>query len=189
VVCAALLAALLAERLLRPVDGRSVPQRGRRRRSRVDVPDQLIGYLDVASRELRSGASLAAARRRAAESHPLGASVDRATLDPDGAVVAQAMAATTLGGSAAAALDHAAAVLRERRAVRHERIAQASMARLSARVLTVVPLGFAAWAAASSASTRRAYLDSPLGAGAALLGVTLNLCGWWWMRRIVGRHG
>jgi tight adherence protein B len=114
--------------------------------------------------------------------------MDRATLDPDGAVAAQALAAATLGGSAAAALDHAAAVLRERRAVRHERIAQAAMARLSARVLTVVPLVFAAWAATSSRTTRRAYLDSPLGFGAALLGVTLNLSGWWWMRRIVGRH-
>ena len=88
------------------------------------------------------------------------------------------------GGPAAAALDRAAAVLRERRSWRAERRAQAAQARLGATVLTVVPLGFAAWSAAGSERVRDVYAASPVALALAALGLCLNAAGWWWMRRI-----
>ena len=83
-------------------------------------------------------------------------------------------------------LDRAAAVVRERRTWQHERVVQAAQARTSARVLTFLPLAFAAWGVATSASVRAAYADSPVTIVVAALGVALNAVGWWWMRRVVG---
>lgn len=83
-------------------------------------------------------------------------------------------------------LDRAAAVVRERRTWQHERVVQAAQARMSARVLTFLPLAFAAWGVATSASVRAAYADSPVTVVVAALGVALNAVGWWWMRRVVG---
>jgi tight adherence protein B len=83
-------------------------------------------------------------------------------------------------------LDRAAAVVRERRTWRHERIVQAAQARTSARVLTFLPLAFAMWGVATSASVRAAYAGSPVTVVVAAVGVGLNTVGWWWMRRVVG---
>lgn len=83
-------------------------------------------------------------------------------------------------------LDRAAAVVRERRTWQHERVVQAAQARTSARVLTFLPLAFAAWGVATSASVRAAYAASPVTVVVAALGVALNAVGWWWMRRVVG---
>lgn len=83
-------------------------------------------------------------------------------------------------------LDRATAVVRERRTWQHERVVQAAQARTSARVLTVLPLAFAAWGVATSASVRAAYADSPITVLVAVFGVALNAVGWWWMRRVVG---
>jgi Flp pilus assembly protein TadB len=82
-------------------------------------------------------------------------------------------------------LARTTSVIRERRAWRNERRVQAAQARTSARVLTFLPLGFAAWGAASSGSVRHAYATSPATAGVALIGLGLNVVGWWWMRRLV----
>jgi Flp pilus assembly protein TadB len=90
-----------------------------------------------------------------------------------------------LGGPVAATLDEAAAVLRERSAARAERIAQGSQARLSARVLTIVPIGFALWSALTSQRTRDIYLASAGGAVCAGCGLALNLIGWRWMKRAI----
>jgi len=83
-------------------------------------------------------------------------------------------------------LDRAVVIVRERRAWRLERHAQAAQARTSARVLTVLPLVFAVWGAVSSPSVREAYATSPVTAAVAVVGVVLNLAGWWWMGRVVG---
>jgi tight adherence protein B len=83
-------------------------------------------------------------------------------------------------------LDRAAAVVRERRTWQHERVVQAAQARTSARVLTFLPLAFAMWGVATSASVRAAYAGSPVTVVVAALGVALNAVGWWWMRRVVG---
>jgi tight adherence protein B len=109
------------------------------------------------------------------------------TSNPDEAVVLHAIrAAHALGGSMTATLDAAAALLRERAVIRSEATMFSAQARLSARVLTGVPLAFAAWSAASSRSFRAA-LVSPIGLASALLGGACNLVGWWWMRRIVNK--
>ena len=103
------------------------------------------------------------------------------------ALTVQALAATAhLGGPIAATLDEAAAVLRERAAAHAERQAHGAQSRLSARVLTVVPVGFALWSAVASQRTRDVYVATTAGGICALCGIALNLAGWLWMRRIIG---
>jgi Flp pilus assembly protein TadB len=105
---------------------------------------------------------------------------------PDVALAAQALSACAhLGGPVAATLDEAATVLRERAAARAERVAHSSQTRLSARVLTVVPLGFALWSAIVSQRTRDVYLSSGAGTMCAACGLALNLIGWRWMKRTI----
>jgi Flp pilus assembly protein TadB len=105
----------------------------------------------------------------------------------DLALTVQALSATAhLGGPVAATLDEAAAVLRERAAARAERRAHGSQARLSARVLTIVPLVFAVWSAVASQRTRDIYLSSVAGGICASCGLALNLAGWQWMKRTIG---
>lgn len=165
-------------------------------------PADCASLLDAIARQVRSGSSLTgAALEEITARSPLGAVADRLAAgdsfdvaldsvgpgDADVALTVQALsAAAHLGGPIAATLDAAAAVLREHAAARAERQAQSAQARLSARVLTVVPFGFALWSAASSQRTRAVYVSSIAGAICALCGVVVNLVGWWWMRRIIG---
>ena len=87
------------------------------------------------------------------------------------------------------AIDAAASVLRERDAVAADARAHSAQARLSARVLTVVPLAFAAWSAATDERVRHTYLATSVGALCIAAGLALNTVGWWWMRRIVRAGG
>lgn len=171
------------------------------RSDRIPHPDY-AALLEAIARQVRSGSSLTAAFvEEATTTSPLalavgqvcaGASLvdalhDLAPGDADLAFTVRALAATArLGGPIAATLDEAAAVLRERAAARAERRAHGSQARLSARVLTVVPLGFGAWSALVSQQTRNVYLSSVAGATCAFCGLMLNLVGWQWMKRILG---
>ncbi len=163
----------------------------------VDYP----GMLDAIARRVRSGSSLTTAVVEEIDrSSPLGEVVDRLATggalsdaftdidakDSDLALTVQVLSATAhLGGPIAATLDEAAAVLRERAAARAERRAHSAQARLSARVLTVVPLGFATWSTFASQRTRDVYLATAVGGICALCGLGLNLVGWRWMKRIV----
>ena len=79
----------------------------------------------------------------------------------------------------------AAALLRERDTIRAEASAHSAQARLSARVLTAVPLVFASWSTVTSDSFRHS-LATPVGSACVALGAVLNLAGWRWMRRVVG---
>lgn len=202
-LCAAVLVALIAARAGRHLlpGPRKTEQRRVARWSRVVIADY-PGLLDAVARRVRSGSSLTiAVIEEVDRSSPLGEVVDRlaaggslsdalADVDPkdaDLALTVQALSATAhLGGPVAATLDEAAAVLRERAAARAERRAHGSQARLSARVLTVVPLGFATWSAVASQRTRDAYLSMSAGPICAVCGLGLNLVGWQWMKRIVG---
>ena len=153
-------------------------------------------FLDAAASEVRSGSSLteswAAAGRRqpvtgaaVVPGRTLAESLEHATTDRDEAVVLQvARVAVALGGPVAATLDAGAALLRERAAARAEALAHSSQARLSARVMTAVPLVFAAWSAVSSASFRSAVVN-PVGTASIVVGAALNLAGWRWMRAVV----
>ena len=174
----------------------------RTRRPRSHPPDY-SALLDGISRQVRSGSSLTSAtidEIDRSSSWSLRVVLDRLDTgdsladaltavcpdDDDLALTLQALSATAhLGGPIAATLDEAAAVLRERAAARAERRAQGSQARLSARVLTIVPLGFAVWSAAASRHTRDVYISTVAGGVCAICGLSLNVAGWRWMRRII----
>ena len=197
-VLTVLLAVPIARRV-RPSRGRSAQRVGRH--ARQAVPDY-AAMLDAIARQVRSGSSLTSAvLDEIGPGTPLSSVVDRLTdghslvdalaavvsPDPDSALTVQALLATAhLGGPVAATLDEAATVLRERAAARAERQAHGSQARLSARVLTVVPVVFALWSALASQRTREVYLSTAAGAVSAVVGLALNVAGWQWMKRIIG---
>ena len=172
-----------------------------RRRSRSRSHDY-ASLLDGISRQVRSGSSLTSAVIDEIDpSSPLHVVLDRLDTGDslaealaavvadhgDLALTVQALSATAhLGGPIAATLDEAAAVLRERAAALAERRAHGAQARLSARVLTIVPLGFAVWSGAVSQRTRDVYISTAAGAACAICGLALNLVGWRWMKRIIG---
>ena len=161
-----------------------------RRRTPRATATEWAAFLDTTSTEVRSGSSLIAALAHARSRHPtLAARVFSfdGNADPDLAVVAQSVStALELGGPVAATLHHGAALLRERAAQRAEAMAYSAQARLSAKVLTAVPLVFTVWSATTSATLRRAITGST-GLTAALAGLACNAVGWWWMRRIIAR--
>jgi Flp pilus assembly protein TadB len=152
--------------------------------------------LDAIAADLRGGSSLRSAVAASAGSAGLtGVAFNPTTTlsvvptltspEPAEAVVLQTVTvAAALGGAAATTLESGAALLRERAAIRADVVAHAAQAQLSARVLTAVPLIFAAWSLAASRSFRVAVC-SPPGATCVALGLLCNMAGWWWMRRIV----
>ncbi|MCB0980284.1 MAG: type II secretion system F family protein [Acidimicrobiaceae bacterium] len=173
---------------------------GRRHRATPST-EAWVALLDALAADVRAGASLRAAWASTAawpeapavalrpQTFPADGAAHEAGSPADEAVVHQAVrAAAELGGPVAATLDAGAALLRERLAARAEAQAHAAQARLSARVLTAVPLAFAGWSALTSASFRAALL-SPAGAVCAVAGGGLNLAGWAWMRRLVRAAG
>jgi len=173
------------------------PRRGTRRRRPATGADW-ARLLDLVAAHVRGGDSLRVALAAAQHELPLSGTVvtpstrledleTAATRDADEAVVVHVVGtAARLGGVAAATLHAGAAVLRERAAVRDDAAAHSAQARLSARVLTAVPLVFAAWGCLASAAFRHA-LATPAGATLVGTGLACNVLGWWWMRRIVGR--
>jgi hypothetical protein len=107
--------------------------------------------------------------------------------DPDLAIVlAVVTACLEHGGPAAEPLDRAAGVLRGRAAERAERRVQSAQARLSATVLTWLPIAVLAVMVTTSPAVRRVVV-SPIGTAVVTIGAIVNLVGWWWMRRIVER--
>lgn len=151
---------------------RSDPPPLARRCTPVRSGDDWARVLDHLAAEVRTGSSLAGA---------LG------TLSHDDAVVVHALVtAHTVGGPVAATLDGAAVTLRERVALRADARAHSSTARLSASVLTTLPLAFAVWMAATSAPVRAVWL-APVGVVCGTAGVALNTVGWVWMKRIFRR--
>lgn len=198
-VLTALMVAPAARRLRLQPRRPAVRTTGRRRAHRA--PADYASLLDAIARQVRSGSSLTSAVDDEIDlSTPLGVVADRlaegssltealAVVVPshaDVALTVQALSATAhLGGPIAATLDEAAAVLRERAAARAERQAHSSQARLSARVLTIVPLVFAAWSAVASQRTRDVYLSDVAGAVCASCGLALNIVGSKWMKRII----
>jgi tight adherence protein B len=165
---------------------------------RRQAPTEWADVADTIGVALRTGHSLRVSIEHALQQHEpaglvlrLGATLDDVLTaqptEPDEAVVVRAVqTAWRLGGPAAAGMHAAAALLRERRTLRAEARAQSAQARASARVLTGVPLAFAALGAATSASFR-AVIVTPSGATAALTGALLNGLGWQWMRLVVRR--
>ena len=170
----------------RPPDG---PPRQRTRRSRRTTEPDWARFLDLVAADVRGGSSLRHAVAAAAGSMAVDPSLlERPGTGPsDRALVAQALqVAAQLGGAVAATVQQTANVVRERAAVRAEAAVHSAQARLSARVLTAVPLVFSGWSAVADHTFRRALL-SPVGAAAAVAGLGCNLAGWAWMRRLIGQ--
>ncbi len=178
----------------------------RQRRRREPGPADVAVWCDELARDLRGGSTLrhtlttviprdgtTAARTEAlrlalerarpiddATAMTLGAG---AHLDLALAVIA---ATSEVGGSAAAAIDRVGATLRQRAADQAERRVHAAQARLSAHVMTAVPLSMLGLLLATDHDVRT-VMATPVGATCLIAGLTLNGGGWWWMRRIVGR--
>jgi tight adherence protein B len=90
-----------------------------------------------------------------------------------------------LGGSTVDAIERVADVLVARAAERDERRTASAQATLSARVLTLLPLGVAGLLALTEPSIRQ-VLGGPTGLACVGVGATLDLAGWWWMRTLIG---
>ena len=88
------------------------------------------------------------------------------------------------GGPAAEPLGRAAAMLRARVADIAERRTHSAQARLSAVVMTALPMCMLALLLLTSGAVRH-VLASPSGVGTVLLGAGLNLLGWRWMKRLI----
>jgi tight adherence protein B len=198
-----------AQMLLQPPSRsrrRRTSSRRRHRRLRRSCTAEIshtIELLDRLASEVRSGASLRGALESAC--HPtdeasateaiaqlarrVNAAVDATqpsrALTSHQAVATQAItAALTFGGAQGLALDNAATMLRERAAIESERAAHSTQARLSARVMTIVPVAFAGWTLSTNEPTRRA-VGTSLGTASLVVGIILNAVGWLWIRRIV----
>jgi tight adherence protein B len=180
--------------------------RSRRGRGAAAVEAALPPVLEAIARSLRAGASLPMAVAAAASGAPpavagdlagvvagssrrgLVASLDRWATErplPGVRLAAAALALTAeVGGSGARALDGLAVTLRQRQAVAGEVRALATQARLSALVLTVAPVAFAALAVAGDPRTAAVLLRSPVGQVCLALGLALDAAGAAWMARI-----
>jgi tight adherence protein B len=178
---------------------------GHRRRRRSAGARAVAAWCDELSRELRSGSTLRRALSTtipadgaiADRTAPLRLGLDRAltvgdatarVVDPGPHLrlaLAVIVATSEVGGSAAEAIDRVAGTLRQRATDHDERRVQAAQARLSAHVMTAVPLAMLGLLVASDDDVR-AVLRTPVGAACVLSGLVLNGSGWFWMRHIVG---
>ncbi len=90
------------------------------------------------------------------------------------------------GGTGAETLDRCAFRLRVRAEDRREQRLASAPARLSAGVLTVLPIGVLVLLTATSEAVRT-HLVSVTGFLGLVLGLGLNILGWRWMRRVLNR--
>ncbi len=102
-----------------------------------------------------------------------------------GLVVPVLSACAELGGPAALPLERVAATLHARSAERQERRTNSAQARLSARVLTTMPVGVLALLSFAEPAVR-STLTTPAGIACVVAGATFNVAGWCWMRRLIG---
>lgn len=174
-----------------------------RRRSGAGSPDEIAQWCDEIARAARSGSTLTAAVRGArapaalaAELAAIHLALDRgvplaAALEHAPAGNADAQLAFTVlracaehGGPPGEPIDRAAATLRGRAADLAERRTHSAQARLSAVVMTWLPIAMLALLLVSSASVRAA-VTGPAGLLVVASGAILNFVGWRWMGRII----
>jgi tight adherence protein B len=99
------------------------------------------------------------------------------------AVAALCLGAET-GGAQARAVDGVAATLRERLAVASEVRALTSQTRASMLVIAASPLAFCAFASATDPRTSTFLFRTPVGLACLAAGLSLDLVGALWMRRL-----
>jgi tight adherence protein B len=184
---------------------RSIQRLARRRTSGRVEPAALAAWCDSLARALRGGSTLrhamctvpppACVETRLAPALlalERGASVVAALSNLDARshdldlVLVVVRACAEHGGEAAEPIDRAAAALRQRAALAGERRTNSAQARMSALVMTCLPVAMLALLALTSRSVRAAS-TSPAGLAAIALGAMLNVAGWGWMRRLIAR--
>ena len=177
----------------------------RRRPSPAAEATALARWCEGVARSLRSGASLGVAIGESAVPddgalrdetrdalRAAAAAVQRGDRPQRGGSAELALVVSVLsacadnGGPAAEPLDRAAAVLRGRAHEAGERATQSAQARLSAQVMTLLPVAMLAMLVVTSASVRAA-LTTPPGLVAVAVGVLLNVIGWRWQRHLLRR--
>ena len=179
-------------------------ERARRRRRGDPGADEVAAWCDDLASDLRSGSTLRHALiavipgddTTATRTVPLRLALERARPIADATAmtsspgphlhlaVAVIAATSEVGGSAAAAIDRVAATLRQRAADQAERRVQSAQARLSAHVMTAVPLSMLGLLLATDDDVR-VVMATPVGATCLVAGLALNAAGWMWMRHIV----
>lgn len=183
------------------------PLRRRRRPDRERRADDLAAWCDRLAQAVRSGSTLSMAVRTVAPPSSDGGEVAAVVLalgrgrtladavagiattgrriDPDvGVAMTVLRACATTGGPAAEPLDRAAATLRARAAELADQRTQSEQSRLSAIVMTALPVAMLGLLLATSPPVREVIV-SPTGATLVAVGVAANLVGWRWMRRII----
>ncbi|WP_040493748.1 type II secretion system F family protein [Ilumatobacter nonamiensis] len=201
-----------SERRFRPRNGSGRPWDALHRRHHLE-PAGVAAWCDELARGLRHGSTLrsviagtvpddaAVAQHTAFLRHRLerGSTVSAACddwsvdLERDPASGIDALhtfaavlsATAALGGNTAEPIDRFGVAMRQRASDRLERGANSAQARMSARVLTVVPLAMLALLLATDGDVR-ATVTSASGATVVGIGLVLNTVGAWWMRRIAG---
>lgn len=181
-------------------------RRSPRTRARAD-DDHVAAWCEQVARGVRAGHSLGRAVVQAAIDVPAGAgafqpviralsrgrglaeALDEAVVDnspssASGLVVPVLTACAELGGAAALPLERVAATLHARSAERAERRTNSAQARLSARVLSTVPVGVLGLLVVAEPAVR-SILATPAGAACVVLGGLFNLTGWCWMRHLI----
>lgn len=170
---------------------------------------ELIVLIDELSSALTSGTSPAQAMTSASKlPGPLAAGLSRAVhqihtgrgmqevidewagdhRDVGAVLVADGLAlADSTGGSRTRALAGVRSTLREADGLAAEIRALAAQTRLSAIVLTLVPVGFAALVAVADARIASFLFATPLGWACLIGGGALDAAGAWWMHRLTGR--
>ena len=132
---------------------------------------------------------LEAVRHGLERGEPIEVALDRCRCVGGHLALGLAVIGTTarLGGPSSQPLERVAAALRLRAADEQERMAHSAQARMSAHVLTLVPLGFLGLMLTLDADVRDAATTRT---GAALIaaGLLLNGLGWFWMRAAIGRE-
>lgn len=160
--------------------------------------------LELLSRELRGGATLASAtgsidpavdlglgevHRRLACGGSLGEELDRWTesLAPaDGALVRGVLRLGIATGAALAdALDRAALILQEREELVAELRSLSAQSRASAFMIAAAPPAFLLVLGVADPRGLTMLLTSPLGWFCLVVGLALDVVGFWWMRRLV----
>jgi len=189
----AVTAAIVAGSSVRVGARRSPHRQGQTYRAKASTASvDWATFLDAAASGVRAGHSLTVAVEQARNHSGIPTTgirarvpADRSAVDADHAVAQQALqVAAELGGPVASALQHAADLLRERHAMRAEARAHAAQARLSAAVLTLLPVAFAVLGVLTSQSYRQA-VGSTSGVVLTIAGLVSNLTGWRWMQRTI----
>lgn len=160
----------------RPPQLSALRLRQRRTTDPVTTARALAVWCEDTARRVRSGDTLSTA---SATTRPAGIAVDKRLVD---GVLADL---SRHGGPSAEVLDRCAERLRARAADRREVRLQSAPARLSARIMTFLPIATVCLLTATTPGVRTQLASGP-GIAASVLGGSLNLAGWWWMRRLIG---